>query len=287
MSNALARPDAQAKDLMREVSRSLESNKATIMALLPKEITHEKLKALTLTSIRKSPGLLKCSSSSIMACVYEACKLGLQPDTATADCHIIPRKGEATFQIGFKGLMKLLRRAAPMTTIKAEHVREGDHFVWCEGLDPKLEHTRAKAGKRAEQPILYAYAIARFANGRTEFKVVDADDIARAKKSAHITGFSPWTHHEGAMWEKTAIKRLCKTLPVDDPSGNHSAHLYRAIELDDAAEDDRAQDLSLPAPADAEEVIDVGETAEAWHCPACNTPDEREHAKGCPEGPAA
>ncbi len=281
MSNALAKPGQQANTVMAEVSRSLDANKATIFALLPKEITPDKLKALTLTSLRKTPQLLRCDPQTIIACVYEAAKLGLQPDTATADCHIIPRKGEATFQIGFRGLMKLVRRAAPGLPIKAEEVREVDHFRWEEGLHPVLEHRRAPAGKdRTNSPITHAYAIARFPGGVAEFKVVDADDIARAKKSAHMTSYSPWQHHEGAMWCKTAVKRLCKMLPMDDPVASERVH--KVLELDAALEDDRAQDLGGDFMLEGEgDTIDV--PAHEYTCPACGTNDDESHAVGCPD----
>ena len=283
MSNALAKPGELANGVMAEVSRALEANKATLAALLPREITPERLKALTLTSLRKTPALLRCDPKSILSCVYEAAKLGLQPDTATADCHIIPRKGQATFQLGYKGMMKLARRAAPGIPIKAEHVCEGDNFTWEEGIDPILRHRRAEAGERGK--VTHAYAIATLPSGEKVFKVIDADDIARARKTSMTRReVSPWTHHEGAMWEKTAIRRLMKTMPLDDPAA--AERLYRAIDLDTALDDDRPQELGDDLPLDGE-IIDAESTErepDEWQCPACRTRDDAKHAPDCPEG---
>ncbi len=277
MTNALAKPGTRADQVMAEVSRMLEASKTTITALLPKEITAERLKALTLTSLRKSPKLLQCDPKSILYCVYEAAKLGLQPDTATADCHIIPRKGQATFQVGYRGMMKLARRAAPNIPIKAEHVCAGDHFEWEEGLRPILQHRRGKAGERGK--IMHAYAIATLPGGEKVFKVIDAEDVARARKTAHSTA---WQHHEGAMWEKTAIKRLAKTLPIDDPAAADSLH--RAIALDDAADDDRPQELGDDLPLEGE-VDSIDADCVEFSCPACGTKDDTKHTNDCPEAP--
>lgn len=282
MSNALATTDQRAQSVIAEVSQAINASRKTLLALLPKEITPERLKALTMTSIRKTPALMKCDARSILACVYEAAKLGLQPDTATADCHIIPRGKQATFQIGYKGMMKLARRAVPGVPIKAEHVCENDSFVWEEGLAPILKHSRAPAGERGK--VVYAYAIAQLPGGLIAFKVVDADDIARARKTAFSTA---WQHHEGAMWEKTAIKRLAKTLPIDDPAA--AERLHRAIALDDAADDGRPQELGDDLLSDVEDDDPTdADFSERYACPAaCGATEDTvaSHAQDCPEAP--
>ena len=283
MTNALATQQENTGELMQRVADELAKKRNTLRALLPKEITPERMRALALTSIRKNPLLLKCTAESIVGCVYEASKLGLVPDTASALCHLVPRRNnkmqchEAQFEMGYRGMMVLARRAAPMASIKAEHVCERDMFEWSEGLDPILRHKRASAGNRGE--ITHAYAIARM-TGFVELKVVDADDIKRARKTAKSTA---WQHHPGAMWEKTAIKRLCKTLPIHDPGA--SENLHRAIELDDAADDERPQDVGADF-LGGEDVI-VTQVAPEPHlpiCPACHYPNG-DHKDGCPEGP--
>lgn len=275
MNNALATQDQRARLLLAEVSEGIERSRKTFQALLPKEITPDRMKALALTSMRKTPKLLLCDAHSILQCVYEAAKLGLSPDTASADCHLIPRKGKATFQVGYKGLMKLARRAVPNIPIKAEHVCANDLFDWEEGLVPILKHRRAPAGERGK--VTHAYAIATMPSGPV-FKVVDEDDIRRARKTSFSTA---WDHHTGAMFEKTAVKRLCKTLPSDDPGA--AERLFRAIELDNAVDDDRPQDVGVDLDLD-EDIVDAEATE--WQCSVCGAKDDDSHEKGCPETPA-
>lgn len=235
-SGALARPQDRARTVMMQVRDTLKAKHTVLKALLPKEVTPERMQALVLTSFQRNPDLLKCDVGSILQCVYEAAKVGLEPDTVGQDCHLIPRKQRATFQLGFRGMMKLARRAGDVRQIWSGVVRDCDLFQWQEGADPRLEHViDREAGDRDERKIVAAYACARFRDGFVQFRVVLPDEIKRAKATAAPSG--PWKTHEPAMWEKTAIKRLCKLLPMPDA-------VQRVISLDDLGEAGQDQKLS-------------------------------------------
>lgn len=233
--NALAVPADRAKQQLKTIAHELERKRGFLQAMLPKEITPERLRALVLTCFQRNPKLLTCSVPSILAAVYEAAKIGLEPDTVGQECHLIPYKDKATFQLGFKGAMKLARRAGDVRQIWSEHVCSKDIFDYELGVEPKLHHKRAAGNNRGE--LTHAYACARFSDGYVQFRVVDSEEVERVKKTvkAKASG-TPWDTHEPAMWEKTAIKRLCKFLPMPDSAA-------RAIQLDDLAESGQTQNL--------------------------------------------
>jgi phage RecT family recombinase len=76
---------------------------------------------LALTSLRTVRGLAECTPASIMACVMTASQLGLEPGVL-GSCYLIPRKGEATFLIGYQGLLDLIRRSGKVTSIASRVV---------------------------------------------------------------------------------------------------------------------------------------------------------------------
>lgn len=242
---ALARPADRSRSKMADVSDQLKAKAPLLQAMLPKEVTPDRMRALVLTSFQRQPKLMQCSTPSILQCVFEAAKVGLEPDTIGQDCHIIPRKNrgqmEATFQIGFRGAMKLARRAS-VRQIWSDAVRLHDRFEWTKGMDPKLVHEIPRDDEGAplsdaeRGELICAYACARFPDGFVQFEVVTADDVKRAQQSAFVNNDSPWKTHAAAMWRKTAIKRLCKELPMPDAA-------QRAIELDDLADAGKDQGL--------------------------------------------
>ena len=287
--NALARPADRMREATKQISLAIKGREAVLRDLLPPEISPARMRSLALTIFQKNPALLDCSIPSILGAIYEAAKVGLEPDTGTQDCHLIPYKGKATFQLGFRGLVKLARRGMGSDVpIWSGHVCAGDHFVHEEN-PPSLEHRRRATFKKngahewmvpmtpeERGPLIAAYACARFKDGFVLPRVVYEDEIARARKSSKSRN-GPWIHHEPAMWEKTAVKRLCKLLPMPDYVG-------RVIALDDEADDSRDQKLDdswndLPEGA----IVDAESTERpADACPICNNKDGQ-HEPGCPD----
>lgn len=232
---ALAKPADRTKTMLHAVGHELDIKKTFLASMLPREITPDRLRAFSLVAMQRTPKLQACSVPSLLAAVYECARAGLAPDAV--DAVIIPYKGEAQFQLMFKGCMKLARRAGGVVQIWSEVVRLADHFSESRGTKLDLHHavpTHEDGRPFTEEErgdLMAAYACARFTDGFVQPLVVLADEIERAKKSSKTAdrADSPWNLHEPAMWQKTAIKRLCKFLPMPDEA-------KRAIQLDDLAE---------------------------------------------------
>ncbi len=207
----------------------LASKKGHLAQLVPKHLTVERLLMVAMTTINKTPKLAKCTTASLLKAVMDAGQLGLEPNGIHA--YLIPYWNsksscyEAQFQVGYRGLMQIARRAGDIN-FSAEVVYENDHFDYALGLEDRLEHIPCMTN-RGE--MVAAYAIAKFGKGEYAFKIMFAEDILKIKSvvmGKSKTYYGPWKDHEEAMWKKTVLKQLCKLLP-------ESVEMQTATAIDD------------------------------------------------------
>jgi recombinational DNA repair protein RecT len=146
--------------------------------------------------------------------VMDCAQLGLEPDNVMGRAYILPYKGRAQLIVGYKGYIDLFYRSGMGQGLIAEAVYEKDHFIYRLGLDPKLEHVPAETEDRGA--LKYAYAVADIAGGGKVWRVLNREQVMRAKKSSQSAGseYSPWTTNEEEMWVKTAIRALAKRIPL-------------------------------------------------------------------------
>jgi recombination protein RecT len=209
----------------------LEENKGKIARALPKHLDPSRMLSIVLSSIEKTPDLLKCDTTSLLNAVMTSSSLGLEPDGVLGQAYIIPyenkkqKKFEAQFQVGYKGLIALARRSGDIVSLSAQAVYEKDKFQYAYGLDEKLVHIPAD-GERGN--LKFAYAVAKFKDGGHAFEVMTKTDILKIKRSSQgaNSDYSPWNKFPEEMWRKTAVKKLCKYLPM-------SVDLQRVAAMDE------------------------------------------------------
>lgn len=211
-NNKPAQSDEQGDDLRKLIFRMRKQ----IEAALPKHVSAERVARIAMTAVTANPKLAACSPGSFIACLLTAAQAGLEPNTPLGQCYLIPRKGHCTLQIGYQGWIDIAYRSGFVTGIAADVVREGDHFVWSKGLEPRLEHIPSSEANREEQPILFAYAVVRLRGSEPHFDVLSYAMIERRRlmNEAEKAGkFSPWRDHYAEMAKKTAIKAALKYAP--------------------------------------------------------------------------
>jgi len=222
----------------RDNARNLfEKMAPEFQKVLSSAIPPEKFVRIALTALNKTPKLLQCSQTSILGALMESATLGLEPDGKHAA--IIPFKEHATLVPMVKGLVKLAHNNPKVLSIDAGVVRKKDEFRYRKGTESRIEHLPSWPTKEAGEMIA-VYAIAELAGGGKQFVVLDRDQVMaiKAKSPGASKKDSPWNDptFEPAMWEKTAIKQLCKRIPS-------SAELNRALTLDDEADLGRVQSI--------------------------------------------
>lgn len=200
--------------------------------VLPSHIPAETFVRVAVGALRRDPKLMAAATSnpqSLMAQLMNAARLGLEP--GTKEYWLIPRriKGKDTvtgFE-GWEGHIELIYRAGAVASVKAELVRENDHFVYEPGAMDRPEHKVSWFQVRGRVLGAYAYA-EMLAGGTSRVVVIGPDEIERAKSASAGSNepSSPWVTDFGAMVLKTAIRQLQKWVPT---SAEYRREQLRAV----------------------------------------------------------
>lgn len=219
MSNLTQQNNKQVEIIKRKektIYDMIASNMQSIKSSLPKHITAEKMARLCFSTIVRSPQLLNAEASSLLACILEASAIGLEPDPRGL-AYIVPYKGKLQLIIGYKGYMELAYRSDKVSQIFAETVHKNDKFEFALGLEPKLIHV-PNLDERGE--LFAVYAVAKMKDGTSNFIVLGKNEIEKSRNASQSANggkgseYSPWNTYTEEMWKKTAIKKLCKYLPL-------------------------------------------------------------------------
>jgi recombination protein RecT len=231
-----------AKAKMDNLRGLLEKMKSHMLAVLPRHITAERMIKVALVAASRTPRLLDCTPESFAGAMMQASELGLEPGGALGLAYLVPFKNRHTnrYEVvlipGYRGYIALARRSGEIKNIEAHPVYEQDKFIVRFGLEPKLDHepNLEVSGKDRKFKSVYAMAELRDGVHQVEFLPKADVDHIRAKSKAKDDG--PWVTDYDEMARKTAVKRLCKYLPL-------SPDLAKAIALDNAAETGDFSDL--------------------------------------------
>lgn len=205
-SVALDKPAPNAKTIM-DVMQGMADRLASVAT---KHLTPEKLLRMIGVQMQRVPKLGNCTIISVLDCAMTCSELGLAPGIL-GDVYLIPYNNVCTCIIGYRGLLKLVRRSGLISTIQAEVVREGDEFHWRLGMDAALHH-EPKAG--ADAKLTHAWAMAKFRDGAFQFVVMRASEVEAIRQRSKAKSNGPWVTDTAEMWKKTALRRLCKMLPL-------------------------------------------------------------------------
>jgi recombination protein RecT len=192
-----------------DVRKTLGQLEDRISTLAAGSLDPTRFVAIVTQAVQKTPKLLECDRLSLLSSVLEAASLGLTPSGITGEAYLVPRKGVANLQIGYRGLAKLALETGAVRQIVARPVYEADFFKYGFGLEADLfEHVPSEE----EDPggVVRAYAIARMTEGPAQLEVTSRRDIERARAVA--TTDAVWSSHYPEMAAKTAVRRLCKLL---------------------------------------------------------------------------
>lgn len=238
------------KEPPKDFPAMLQAWKGEIATALPRHLNADRMARVALTCFRNVPKLAECNPRSVFAAVLQAAQLGIEPGLM-GEAHLIPFKDTCQLIPGYQGLIKLAKQTGQVVDIYAMAVREKDRFACTFGLDRTIEH-QPKAGKGgfpaslAERgEIIGVYAVAVFKDGTRTFVVMGRDetdhirDNSQGYRTAKKYGKdSPWITHYEEMALKTAIRRLCKTLPK-------SPELAAALALEDTHNRGEPQNIDM------------------------------------------
>lgn len=150
--------------------------------------------------------LAKAEPSTVIGAAAQAAMLDLPINQSLGFAYIVPYKGAAQFQLGYKGYIQLAQRSGQYVDIGAKTVFEGELEYENRLLD------KFKFGERTGDKVIGYLAYFRLTNGFEKMLFMELDEmIAHAKKYSknYSGGTEKWGLAEfDVMAEKTVLKRL-------------------------------------------------------------------------------
>lgn len=178
---------------------------------LPKHINSDRFVRIAITTIRQNPKLAQCNQESLLGALMVSAQLGLEPGVL-GQCYLIPYGRECQFQIGYKGMIELLRRSGQLKDIYAYSVYENDEFEMTYGLNRDLKH---KPNLQDKGNFIGCYCVAVLKDDARAFEYMTKEEIeSHGKKFSKTYGNGPWKTDFEAMAHKTVVKKMLKWLPV-------------------------------------------------------------------------
>lgn len=238
----------------------IRQQEKAIARALPRGMSEERFARILVTTVKQTPGLLRCDPVSFLGAAMTAAQLGLEPGPL-GEAYLVPYGRDCSFIPGAPGLVKLAVQSGHVKSVIARTVYQGDEFEYEYGLDEKLVH-RPSEGDQG--PATHHYAVAKFTNGGHEFIVMSQSAVdAHRKKFAKSQ--KAWNEHPDAMARKTVVKQLCKLLPK-------SAEMAQALSADERSF--RLTDAEVVAVAEEPVQVTYGDAIDTGEAQAIEQGDQ-------------
>jgi recombination protein RecT len=244
---ATVRPQAVVVDL---ISRY----KPVITKLLARtDVSSETFVAQIANAMRATPKLWDCDPETVLGAALRCAQLGLPPNDGNNLAWILPYGRTATFQIGYGGVMELVRRAMPGTLFYGAPVYPNDTFEHVHGTGT-FRHVPAHARRPPKErggPARAWWVRIDYPNGKQQVHSLSREDVEYHRSFSKQRDGDAWTKSYDAMALKSVVLDMRKWLPP-------MAQLTAAQSADGTVLDVRDIDpdqpeLPTPAPADDDE----------------------------------
>lgn len=174
--------------------------------------------------------LANVNADSITGAVFTACAMNLPLNNNLGLAYIVPFKGAAQLQVGYKGFIQLAQRTGQIRSINAIAVHDSDTE------ESVLKRLTSLIPQKVSGEVIGYVARLETITGFTAHVTMTKDELwehaykySQTYKSAQNQGknYSVWHQNFDAMAKKTVIKALMKYCPL-------SVELQAAIEGDQA-----------------------------------------------------
>lgn len=209
----------------------LEGARSSMLAVLPKTLTPERLIKVAMIAAAKQPKLYECTKMSLLQSIMLGAELGLEAGGPLGHLWLVPfrNKGVMTCTpiIGYQGYVELAFRSERVQSLEARVVYENDEYDVSFGRELKLVHKPCLHGEKGE-PV-FVYSVAHTTNGGVTAEVMSVDDVEKIRARSRAKDDGPWITDWGPMACKTVFRRHSKWLPK-------SVELSRALSVDEEQE---------------------------------------------------
>lgn len=215
------------------VAQFFEREMPNIAAVLPKgTMDPARMVKLAIQLWTGDEKLAACSKKSFLAALITCAQFGLEPNTPLGQCYIIPYGNQATFQLGYTGLLDLAYRTGEYKSIYVREVYKDDEFKVTYGIFEDLVHVPSEDGPADGELPTHIYAVYHLKNGGYNFECWSWNKIIKhAKKFSKSYGKKDggWQTNPISMAKKTVLIAVLKYAPK-------SLDIVGAIEVDDTTQ---------------------------------------------------
>lgn len=220
-----------------EQSLSAYVNSEPIMSRFVEVMGKKKAKVFTSALIsvcNNNKQFADCDKRTIIGAAGLAAITDLSISPSLGQAYIVPYKGRAQFQIGWKGLVQLAHRTGKYAALHAGKVCEGE----ITGINPVTGE--AILGEKISDEVVGYVAYMKLTNGFEKTLYMTKDEIEQhALKYSQSYAYdkragkksSPWSTNFDAMASKTVLKRLLNNY------GILSTEMAEVIQADQAVVD--------------------------------------------------
>lgn len=210
-----------------QLKNALMHSRRQITSLLQDESKANKFLSASLV-VASNPRLNNCTPDSIVQALVGVAMSDLNVDSNIGHCYLVPYKGAAQLQIGYKGFIQLLYRAGWL--VKSFPVYQCDQFdISFDGWDNKVKFVQ-NLDERQEgddewcfKNFRGVYVVARNADTKDEYSafinksLIEKLRLLSLGQKGQKNPIDIWKDWYVEMAQAKAIKKLAKTLPIGDP----------------------------------------------------------------------
>lgn len=218
----------------RKTARDLiASMEGEFARALPATLKVDRFMRVAMTELRQTPELGACTAESLLGALVTAAQLGLEPGGPLGEYYLTPRtiKGQGRVVvpiIGYRGLLKLARRAIGDRQIAARIVREGDHYREAFSTERGFFAEWEPLGDKGREPV-GVLAAASLPSGDRQHVFLTMAEVEDRKARGSAGDRGPWATDFEAMARKTGLRALASELP-------QSVELAYARRVDEAVQ---------------------------------------------------
>ena len=166
-------------------------------------------KTAIITLYNTADSLRRCSPTGIIQAGLNSVKYNFPLDNNLGFCYVVPYKGYAQFQIGWRGYVQLAQRTGQYLCINVTEVKQGEYL----GFD--IASGRPKLGEPAENreelPDVGYLAYFKLLNGAEYYYYQTRQQIETFKnRYSPAANCGPWVSNFSEMAKKTVLKHLLK-----------------------------------------------------------------------------
>lgn len=261
-----------------KLKQLVEHSWPQIARVIGGNLDSEALLQMCISSINRTPALADCTPVSVLSCFMQCAALGLRPSDVDGlgQAYILPYSNknyangekQATFVIGYKGMLKLLENSGIYAQPRAVYEDDNIKLKLDENGVPTIEcpdEVNVDAD-HSEDKLKFVYLSVQLPNGGRYADYMSKRDLleyrekyAPRNRSHQITG--PWVKNFVEMAKKTIIRRSFKYMPVsieakkaasvDETTPDYS-DVFQPVITSDATDDVTAEVMEADMPEDPE-----------------------------------